>query len=319
MGFFGLLFSLDRLLLQSHRQLPVRFTSHSLFLVEFFRDGDFHLNPRESPAVYSWSIEDRNGIHPIKIYHWDLGYRGRPLSWYLDRGQVTLLGLRNYVLPTSDGKCSVSMFGAGPTLLAVPFVALFQEKGKSPELGDLLFVGRLAASFYTAAAASLLFLAACRFTDLKSALWVPFIYAFGTSAWSTTSATYLQHAPNSFFLALGIWFWSMDRKQAYLLSGLAFSFASAMRPTSGMFLLLAGVYLAFAPHRQRFVWFSMGAFAVLFIVPLCNVVQYGSPFAFGQAVAGKAIALQKTGTESLWQTPLWEGAAGLLFSPLAVY
>ena len=46
-----------------------------------------------------------------------------------------------------------------------------------------------------------------------------------------------------------------------------------------------------------------------------NTYFLGSPFRFGQSEAGHALALEKTGLPGVWQTPLWDGAAGLLLSP----
>jgi hypothetical protein len=43
--------------------------------------------------------------------------------------------------------------------------------------------------------------------------------------------------------------------------------------------------------------------------------RFGSPFAAGQLGVGSQIALVKTGSSSLWQTPLYVGIAGLLVSP----
>ena len=46
-----------------------------------------------------------------------------------------------------------------------------------------------------------------------------------------------------------------------------------------------------------------------------NAYYLGSPLAFGQTEAAKIVALQKTGSSDVWQTPLWLGAAGQFLSP----
>ena len=41
----------------------------------------------------------------------------------------------------------------------------------------------------------------------------------------------------------------------------------------------------------------------------------GNGLSIGQGVIGGHVALEKTGSESKWSTPIFRGALGLLFSP----
>jgi hypothetical protein len=96
--------------------------------------------------------------------------------------------------------------------------------------------------------------------------------------------------------------------------GLALSAAVACRPTSVVVAAAVAVYLAFA-DRKAMVAYIAACLPIAVLLGAYNAYYLGSPFEFGQSQAGHDVAVGKTGSPELWQTPLWLGAAGLLVSP----
>ena len=89
--------------------------------------------------------------------------------------------------------------------------------------------------------------------------------------------------------------------------------ATWCRPTSGLVVLaVAGYWLCV--HRARLAALVAGGLPLAVGLLAYNLHYFGRPLAFGQTMLGH-VAQNKTGAASLWQTPLWQGAAGLLLSP----
>ena len=81
-----------------------------------------------------------------------------------------------------------------------------------------------------------------------------------------------------------------------------------------MVLLAVGIYLVIR-NKPAFVRFAAGCLPAVVLVGIYNTYYLGAPWEFGQGITGRAVALRMTGSQELWQTPLWEGLAGLLISP----
>jgi len=172
------------------------------------------------------------------------------------------------------------------------------------------------ASALVAASAAFLFLVACGFVGRWKALIVALAYGLGTCVWSTSSQALWQHGPNEFFLALGTLLLTRverGRRQAAL-CGLAFACAVACRPTSVLVCVAVGGYLLLA-RRRALLPYVLGALPVALLLAAYNWHYFESPFTFGQGIVGEKVAQYKTGSTNLWQTPIWVGAAGLIFSP----
>ena len=78
-------------------------------------------------------------------------------------------------------------------------------------------------------------------------------------------------------------------------------------------LVALGVYLA-RIDRKALIPFALGALGPGILLAAYNGWYFGSPFSFGQSETA-AVAIVKTGSPELWQTPLWVGLPGLLISP----
>jgi hypothetical protein len=68
-------------------------------------------------------------------------------------------------------------------------------------------------------------------------------------------------------------------------------------------------------ERRSVVPFALGLLPVPLAVLAYNLHYFGNPLTFAQAIVGKVIALEKTGSSDVWQTPFLDGALGLLVSP----
>jgi hypothetical protein len=96
--------------------------------------------------------------------------------------------------------------------------------------------------------------------------------------------------------------------------GLSFAVAAACRPTVAVGVLAVGAGLLLA-DRKTFLFFCLGGAPVAAALGGYNSYYHGSPLSAGREAVDRRFASEKTGSPDLWQTPLWEGAAGLLFSP----
>ncbi len=176
-------------------------------------------------------------------------------------------------------------FPLGPSLLALPFVALTDAVTSVPLLRETTAFSRwqtnskaeahlrigffdtfevLLGSLCVALSAVLLFhvvraRAVHRFTPHLTVA----IFAFASPAWSTASRSLWQHGPAMACLSVALWAWLhpfMSRARA-LVFGAALGAAFVCRPTAA--IAIAGLSLGFALRHRRFVgWVVPGAAAV---------------------------------------------------------
>jgi hypothetical protein len=212
----------------------------------------------------------------------------------------------------------VSTFGLIPGLVLLPVVAPFfavdPELGAKPALRAS--IGKLCASALVSVTAVLLFLMAERHTSRRRALLLAFTYGIGSCAWAVSSQSMWQQTLNQALLAAGALFLLGDVELwgTAALAGAFFGMAAACRATGLIALVAAATHVALIRRR------NLLPFLVLALPPLLGVAAYnthyfGGIFSSGQSLAGHAIAIEKTGSPALWQTPLWLGAIGLLGSP----
>jgi len=219
----------------------------------------------------------------------------------------------------------VNAFGPGAGLTALPIFSLVQltvgNLGDRPRL--LWFTAKSVASLLVATSAAFIYLASRRFLEPSLAALIALSYGLGTCVWSTSTQTLWQHAPNEFFLALGSYAFFLTTRTvpaggrqrcAAAACAAAFACATVCRPTSAIVLAAIGVYIA-ATDRRAFAIYVLAALPIALALGTYNAYFLGSPWNFGQAEIGRKLALAKTGSADLWQTPLWLGMAGLLVSP----
>jgi hypothetical protein len=225
---------------------------------------------------------------------------------------------RYYVVKSPKHDEYVSTFGPIPGLMLLPFVAPFYAKDHdlAAKLIARATIGKLGASVFVATTAVLLFLVAERWLSRRRALLVTLTYALGTCAWAVSSQNVWQQTVNQLFLMLGAYFFLGDasKRRTAFLAGLAFGTAVACRAT-GLVVLVAVLVHVHRHARRGLVPMMLGALPVPLAVAAYNLHYFGSPFVFAQELVGHVVAMEKTGSPNLWQTPFWLGALGLLISP----
>ncbi|MCC6765108.1 MAG: hypothetical protein IT293_10635 [Deltaproteobacteria bacterium] len=281
-------------------------------------DGDFVLAPTEIPFLFDWSLPASG--RRLQVPVWDrMVIDGRPAAELYREGKLRPEGSPYYfVVRTPTGEY-VGSEPPGTAVVAAPFYAALALPDVARSLRDvrpLVEKNGLVAAVLTAATAAILFLTAARFLDTGRALLVAAIFGLGSCAWSLGSQALWAQAGMQPFLALGIdqFLRIRDRRGHALVAGLALGAAVACRSTSLVVLAALGLHLL-ATDRKSLVLVVAGALAPLAGLAAYNLRYFGSPLVEAHALMGPAVALRKTGVADLWQTPLWEGALGLLASP----
>lgn len=207
-----------------------------------------------------------------------------------------------------------NIFPTGVALASLPFVwtidllfdkvagiSLEEHFKKNRSEQTELFI----ASIFVALAAVFMFLLAKHSLNNKTGpLLVVFVFAFGTSAWSTASRALWQHGPSILMLAASLYLLLKAReKESYIVFvGPLLAFAYLIRPTNMIsYIMLMGV--VFLRHRKYF-WHSI-LFSLLVFGPFValNYHVYGAVFppyyqasriafgpSFSEAMAGNLIS-----------------------------
>jgi hypothetical protein len=289
--------------------------------VTLLRTGTLHFTPRLSPLVFLWKskppLEQRDDYY---VRNWHELHEGEPAGYWYATGRLLLNGPRYFVVesPIRDGY--VCTFGVIPGLTMLPLAALFQAIHPTFLRSEWLKLSaaKLHASALVALSAVLLFLIGLRYVRPRFALLLAMAYALGTCVWAVSSATLWQQTVNVALLCGVIYAFVRvaedDSRPARIIGGLLLGAAFASRPTALFFALAIGVYLL----RQRpkaLPAMILSAAPIPLLVACYNQHYFGSPINFAQELVGHQIALQKTGSERVWQTPFVVGLVGLLVSP----
>jgi len=295
--------------------------------VTLLKEGNLSFTPDEMPFMFVWTLETPGGPLPRTFWRWDEKFQGRTFAGLRRAGLLSLADHRYYVVPSvrtdraTGQRLYVNTFGPGAGLVALPlFAALEAIAGDLARNTRLMYcAGKFVAAVMVAGSAALIFLTVARFTSAVRALLVAAAYGLGTCVWSVSSQMLWQHGPNEFFLALGTLFLlRMGRREGRwrdaAFCGLAYSAAVVCRPTSVVVAAAAAAYLLIAA-RRLLLPYVVAALPLGLALGAYNTYYLGSPLKTGQGEAGRRVAEQKTGSQALWQTPLVEGAAGLMVSP----
>lgn len=241
------------------------------------------------------------------------------LSFAPDEEPFMYVGAREkyYLVPSALPGRSVSTFGPGAGLMALPPLALVRLVAGDLRArpGAVFAVARFVAAACAAGSAAFVFLAAAGFTTRRRALAVAVAYALGGCAWSIASQALYQHGPNMLMLSIGAWALARgDERRGAVVAGAALALATWMRPTSAVAVVVVAAWLALA-RRRALLPFVAGAALPLALLALYQWRWLGAPWETGQTARAASVALHKTGVADPWQTPLAVGAAGLLVSP----
>ena len=287
--------------------------------VALLATGRLSFDPERFPEMFKWrSLPPLVEREDFFFLDWNTVFAERTAREWQSLGKLQFNGPRYYVVQSPNHRGYVSTFGPLPGLAILPFVAPFYaiDHGLHTKLGLRASVAKLGCASMVAACAVLIFLIAVRRTTRPLALLVAAVYGVGTCAWAVSSQNIWQQTVNQLLLALGAFFvlGRIDRRRVAVFAGLALGAATACRATGVIVLAATLAHLAIY-QRKSTVPFLLGALPVPMAIAAYNFYYFGSPFSLAQELIGHAIAEQKTGSSALWQTPLYEGALGLLVSP----
>ena len=303
-----------------------------LFSLNVLKNRSLSIEPWQAPACFFWKSQQPDGeVKGVRVRQWDsqadAAYRSGQLREQNDY----------YMVPSVHPGRYVNTFGIGATLTVLPVYAvmsLFTDIAANRSAW--YFGAKVAASMLVAGAVVLIFLTMRRFAiPAVPAAVGALTFGLGTIAWSVSSQALWQQTPALFFLALGAWCLAgveaRPRLAAYC--GMAFGMATLCRPTAAISTLLVGGYLLWlalwpgvlsrlrpGAERVEFNWrpfllYALGGLPFALLLGVYNAHHLGSPFASGQLISSEQNHFVQKGIDSVWQTPLAEGLAGLLFSP----
>jgi hypothetical protein len=281
---------------------------------ELIARGRLTFEPHDVPECLTWRLRD-GGREALVDVSWH-GDKIRSLE--ADGKLVSDPGSLGYLVPTRRAGQYSNVFGIGAAVSALPAVAIVNTFFGSLEAHRFAGwqAGKVMASLYVASSAGFLYMAIRTFVGTRTALLIALSYGLATCAWSVSSQSILQHAPNQFFLTVAIWAFcnlSNNARRFGAVLGASLGAATWCRPTTAVVVVVIGVYLAFKERRAFTAYVCAGLpFAVTMLA--YNLYIFGQPVAFAQAMIYES-ARVRTGSSSIWQTPLWLGAVGELFSP----
>jgi hypothetical protein len=286
---------------------------------QLMKHGRLSFDPETHPHMFKWhSKPPLIETNDFQVRRWDEIIGDRTAAQWRVTGHLSLNEPRYFIVYSELRDTYVNTFGPIPGILLLPFAAIVSviDPAVSDKLLLRLSIAKLSAAVFVAGCAVLLFLAARRHVPRGQALLIAAAYGLGTCAWSTSSQTLWQQTVNQFLLVFGAYCYlqNADKRVNTALAGLAFGAATAARATAVVMLAAVLVYL-WIHHRRRVLFFLIGAVPVPALIALYNWYYFGSPFVFAQELVGHMIAAEKTGSPELWQTPLFKGFRGLLFSP----
>jgi len=290
-------------------------------------DGDLAFGPFEAPFMFVWTSAARGGGQAqIFVNDWRAIPPGSRKSYaqHYREGRLNYGGPRYYVVPTRLVRAQtgepqyVGVFGPLAGLTALPLAALAHASGVRlwDDPAAVWGLAKLTAALLIAASAACVFLAAAALVPRASALVLALAYALGSCVWAISSQALWQQTPEILFLALAMA--CLLRIRAPVLrgaaGGAALAAATACRPTAALVAVVIALWLLVS-ERRAFFAFVAAALPFAAAVLAYNAYYFGWMLEFGQLAGGERLALAKTGSPDLWQTPLWLGAAGLLASP----
>jgi hypothetical protein len=289
--------------------------------ITLLRTGTLHFTPRLSPIVFLWKstapLAERTDYY---VRSWHERHEGKAAGYWYATGHLRLNGARYFVIKSPIREAYVCTFGViaglSMTPLAAALAAFHPDFLRSEHLK--LSAAKLHASALIALSALLLFWLGRRFVPPRYALLVALAYGLGTCVWAVSSHTLWQQTVNVALLS-GVAYAFIrialdDSKRARIVCGLLLGAALASRPTAVFFAIAIAIYL-WRERREALRSLLLSTLVIPLAVAVYDQYYFGSPINFAQELVGHQVALQKTGIEWIWQTPMIVGLSGLLLSP----
>lgn len=166
---------------------------------------------------------------------------------------------------------------------------------------------KVSASLVASLAAGWMFLLLRRRLEIRDALLLTALFAFGTSTWSISSQALWQHGPAELLIVAALWLLTSEPTTGRAIgAGLAVGLIVANRPPDAPLALALAVWVPFW-GKLRAVPFALAAALPVASTLAYNVHTFGNP-AGGYGQAGVVEA-------AFFGNPPLEGIAGLLVSP----
>jgi len=140
-----------------------------------------------------------------------------------------------------------------------------------------LGIERLIASIIVACGAMMMFALARLSLRTRDAMFIVFLFAFATPAWSVASRAMWQHGPSMFCLALVMYclLRSEERSRWLAVAGLAIALAYVIRPTNAIPIVIWTTYVAIRRPRDLLMFIG-GAASIALAFIAYNWSVYGS-------------------------------------------
>lgn len=276
------------------------------------RDFDSTFTPEEAPALFRWKVVNGDKTQEVLLTRID------PSTLVLwKEGRIQLIG-PNYLAVESrwPGRYA-STFPPGASWVAVPvYAAVSPFVGEVADHPKLMWeIGRVIAASTASLSAAMVY-ATCRLiTTPFVSVMLAIGYALGTSVWTTSSQGLWQHGPAEMFASIAIFLLASNPKPARhaVIIGALLGAATVCRITYSALVVTLGIYLLWSDRRQ-FIAYVVGGLPMAIFLAAYNEACFGSPLLMGEAlVPGHAI--EKTGSDAVFSTPLWVGLSTSLLSP----
>jgi len=211
----------------------------------------------------------------------------------------------------------ISSYPPWGAVLAIPVYLVPVLKGAPHFPADSLFdLEKRAAVVITALSVVILLLTLRMITRPRLAWFISIIYAFGTTSFTISSQAMWQHGPSQLFIALTLYCLVRGTEAPVFTAwaGLPLGIAFICRPLN---LVMALPIVLYVLHKRRsqFLGFMLAGVPPILLFASYNALHFGSPVqaGFGATVVTPGSLMGKH--LSWFRTPLFEGLAGVLFSP----
>jgi hypothetical protein len=294
--------------LQPYRDAQI----HAILANNILSGRGFLLSCEAVPDAFEWELHERNRRASVRVQAVDDTVRSLIDAGDLVRGKPDYL-----IQPTVFPNWYANTFLPGPAIWGLPFIGLFQLLFGSilePTL-VLALASKLASAVAAGGSVFLFYRIACRLVEESTAFSVSVVFAIGTCLFSVTSQLLMSHGPNTLFLLAGIDAYlrsEKDRGWAYGV-GIFWGLAVWCRATSALMILAMGVWWLIM-DRGRLVRMVAAGLPLALLMAWHNQHLFGTPWFFGELNQAASIDLIRGGG-GVFQTPIWEGLAGLVFSP----
>ncbi len=297
--------------------------ANALLPVTLLVNGTLSYTAEEFPECFSWIVVTHDPDRPrvTAIHTWDQIYDGKSFNEWREMGHLRLRRPAYFLVRSDKQNTYVNTYGPVTGLTLLPLLAplLAANPDLQHEQRLILSAAKLYASLLVAGSAVFLFLIGLRLIGYRGALFLALVYGLCTCVWSISSQNAWQQTLNLFLLSAGCYLLvETERGQRPgLMAGLCgFVLGAAVACRSTSLLLAAPIFLyLLIYHRRPALLFVLCGWPLPAAIGWYNHHFFDSPFTFGQSIVGELLAIDKTGSPDMWQTPLWYGAAAQLISP----